>query len=150
MKSPRKGDFLVYLRNKMHHDVSFSNVNYPKIKSFFKKLSAISDSYSDKEHYVDDFGIQAKKYEGPYTQAEIPLRTRIKQLEEDLLKVSEERDIALEENRKKIDELNITLLAVRENLEKLRKARERKEKRIRQLEEKINNNVKVKSYVPGH
>ena len=134
----------------MQQDISFSNVNYPKIKSFFRKLSAISDSYSDKEHYVDDFGIQAKKYEGPYTQAEIPLRTRIKQLEEDLLKVSEERDIALEENRKKIDELNITLLAVRENLEKLRKAKERKEKRIRQLEEKINKTVKVRSHIPAH
>ena len=150
MKSPRKKGFSAGSKNKMQQDISFSNVNSSKIKSFFRKLSAISDSYSDKEHYVDDFGIQAKKYEGPYTQAEIPLRNRIKQLEEDLLKVSEERDIALEENRKKIDELNITLLAVRENLEKLRKARERKEKRIRQLEEKINNNVKVKSYVPRH
>ncbi|MEK6869203.1 MAG: hypothetical protein AABX74_03175, partial [Nanoarchaeota archaeon] len=63
---------------------------------------------------------------------------------------SEERDIALEENRKKIDELNITLLAVRENLEKLRKAKERKEKRIRQLEEKINKTVKVRSHIPAH
>jgi len=140
----------VCLRNKMQQNVSFSNANSSKIKSFFKKLSAISDSYYDKEHYVDDFGIQAKKYEGPYTQAEIPLMTRIKQLEEDLLKVSEERDIALEENRKKIDELNITLLGVRENLEKLRKARERKEKRIRQLEDKINKTVKVRSRIPGH
>jgi len=134
----------------MQQNVSFSNANSSKIKSFFKKLSAISDSYYDKEHYVDDFGIQAKKYECPYTQAEIPLMTRIKQLEEDLLKVSEERDIALEENRKKIDELNITLLGVRENLEKLRKARERKEKRIRQLEDKINKTVKVRSRIPGH
>ena len=134
----------------MQQDISFSNVNSSKIKSFFRKLSAISDSYYDKEHYINDFGIQAKKYEGPYTQAEIPLRNRIKQLEEDLLKVSEERDIALEENKRKIDEINVTLLAVRENLEKLRKAKERKEKRIRQLEEKINNNVKVKSYVPRH
>ena len=134
----------------MQQDISFSNANSLKIKSFFKKLSAISDSYSDKEHYVDDFGIQAKKYEGPYTQAEIPLRARVKQLEEDLLKTSEERDIALEENRKKIDELNITLLAVRENLEKLRKAKERKEKRIRQLEEKINKTVKVRSHIPAH
>ena len=134
----------------MQQYISFNGANSSKIKSFFKKLSAISDSYYDKEHYVGDFGIQAKKYEGPYTQAEIPLRNRIKQLEEDLLKVSEERDIALEENKRKIDEINVTLLAVRENLEKLRKAKERKEKRIRQLEEKINNNVKVKSYVPRH
>lgn len=134
----------------MQQDISFSNVNYLKIKSFFKKLSAISDSYSDKEHYVDDFGIQAKKYEGPYTKAEIPLRARINQLEEDLLRVSEERDAALEENRKRIDELNITLLAIREHLEKLRKARERKEKRIRQLEEKINKTVKVRSHIPAH
>ena len=134
----------------MQQDISFISINSLKIKSFFKKLSVISDSYHDKEHYVDDFGIQPKKYEGPYTQAEIPLRARIKQLEEDLLTVSEERDIALEENREKIDELNITLLAVRENLEKLRKARERKEKRIRQLEEKISKSVKVRSHIPGH
>ncbi|MBI2523243.1 hypothetical protein HYW19_02550 [Candidatus Woesearchaeota archaeon] len=134
----------------MQQDISFSSINPLKIKSFFRKLSAISDSYSDKEHYVDDFGIQPKKYEGPYTKAETPLRERIKQLEEDLLKVSEERDIALEENRKKIDELNITLLSVRETLEKLRKAKERKEKRIRQLEEKINKTVKVRSHIPSH
>ncbi len=134
----------------MQQYFSFNGANPSKIKNFFKKLSAISDSYYDKEHYVDDFGIQAKKYEGPYTQAEIPLRARIKQLEEDLLKVSEERDAALEENRKKIDELNITLLAVRENLEKLRKARERKEKRLRQLEEKISKTVKVRSHIPAH
>ena len=134
----------------MQQYVSFNDANSSKIKSFFKKLSAISDSYSDKEHYVDDFGIQAKKYEGPYTKAEIPLRTRIKQLEEDLLKTSEERDIALEENRRRIDELNVTLLAVRENMEKLRKAREKKEKRIRQLEEKINKSVKVSSNISRH
>jgi len=150
MKSPRKKGFSAGSKNKMQQDISFSNVNSSKIKSFFRKLSAISDSYYDKEHYVGDFGIQAKKYEGPYTRAEIPLRNRIKQLEEDLLKVSEERDIALEENRRRIDELNITLLAVRENLEKLRKAREKKEKRIRQLEEKISKSVKVSSHIPGH
>ena len=134
----------------MYPDVSFSHASPSKIKGIFKKLSAISDSYSDKEHYFDDFGINPKKYEGPYTQAEKVLRARINQLEEDLLKVSEERDVALEENRKRLDELNISLLSVRENLEKLRKVKEKKEKRIRQLEEKINASVKIRSHIPRH
>lgn len=134
----------------MHDNISFGNASPLKIKGLFRKISAISDSYSDKEHYYSDFGIQAKKYEGPYTQTEKVLRERVRQLEEGLLKVSEERDAAMEENRKRLDELNISLLAVRENLEKLGKAREKKEKRIRQLEEKINNTVKVKSHIPRH
>jgi len=134
----------------MQHHVSFNDLGSPKMKSFFKKLSVISNSYLDKEHYVGDFGIEAKKYTGPYTKTEAALRAKIKQLENELSITSEERDAALEENRRRIDELNITLLAVRENLEKLRKSKERKERRVRQLEEKINMTVKVKSHVPRH
>jgi len=134
----------------MQQHVSFNDLDSSKIKSFFKKLSVISSGYAEKEHYVNEFGIQAKKYEGPYTPAEKALRAKIQQLEDELSITSEERDAALEENRRRIDELNITLLAVRENIEKLRKSKERKERRIRQLEEKINKSVKVRSHVSRH
>jgi chromosome segregation ATPase len=134
----------------MQPHASFDNLNSSKIKSFFKKISAISDSYSDKEQDISKYGIEAKKFAGPYNKAEYALRSRVQELEEQLSKTSEERDSALEENRRRIDQLNITLLSVRENLEKLRKSKERKEKRIRQLEEKIDKNVKVRSHISRH
>ena len=134
----------------MQQYVSFEGINKPQVDNLFKKLVSISNGLAKKNNYITSLGIQPKHYEGPYTSSERTLRAKIQQLEEDLLRTSEERDAALEENRRRIDELNLTLFSVREGLEKLIRTKRQKEKRIRLIEEKINETVKVKSNVSRH
>jgi len=119
-------------------------MNKPQVDNLFKKLVLISSGLAKKNNYISSLGIQPKHYEGPYTSSERTLRAKIQQLEEGLLKTSEERDTALEENRRKLDELNMTLFSVREGLEKLIRAKRHKEKRMMLIEEKINETVKIK------
>lgn len=123
---------------KMQDSISFSSANLPNARKLLKNICIISKGFAEKEHLMHKIGIEPKKYEGPYTATESALRQRIQQLEEDLLKTSEERDSALEENKAKIDELRIDLLSLREAVKRIIKSKLAKEKRIRQLEEKIN------------
>lgn len=134
----------------MQEPISFSSSNLPNARKLLKNICIITHQYSEKEKFIQKEGIKPKRYEGPYTSAEAALRARIEQLEEDLLKTSEERDAALEENRAKIDELKSHLLTMKEGLKALIRAKMEKEKRIRQLEDKIRQTVKAKSYIPSH
>ncbi len=134
----------------MQDSISFNEAKLPNARKLLKNICIISKGYSEKDQLMHKIGIEPKKYEGPYTATESALRARIQQLEEDLLKTSEERDSALEENKAKIDELRIDLLSLREAVKKLLKAKLAKERRIRQLEEKINDTVKAKLYIPSH
>ena len=130
--------------------ISFTDANLPNARKLLKNLCVINYKNSEKTKFMRSHGIDPKKYEGPYNESESALRARVEQLEEDLLKTSEERDAAMEENRARIDELTAHLLTIREGLKKLIRAKLEKEKRIRQLEEKISGTVKVKSHVSSH
>jgi len=132
----------------MQQYFSFDGVNTPQAKKLLKRLSLISTGYDKKEGYIESLGIKSKQYKGPYTPAEKALTAKVQQLEEEVLRISEERDAALEENRRRIDELNSALLSVKEGLEKLDRAKRRKEKRIILIEEKINETVKLN--IPPH
>ena len=63
---------------------------------------------------------------------------KINSLERELEQARLERDSALEENKQKIHELNIGLLSVKTRMEKLIEHKREREKRIRELEKKIN------------
>ena len=130
--------------------ISFQTSNLPNARKLLRNICAINYKNSEKSRFMHREGIAPKKYEGPYTESESAMRTRIEQLEEDLLKTSEERDAAMEENRARIDELTGHLLIIREGLKRLIRAKLEKEKRIMQLEEKINGSVKIKSHIPPH
>ncbi len=130
--------------------VSFTNASLPNARKLLKNLCVISYRDSEKARFMQGYGVEPKKYEGPYTAAESALRARIQQLEEDLLKTSEERDSALEENKARIDELRVELLSLREAIKKLLRAKMAKEKRVRQIEEKINDTVTLKSHISPH
>jgi len=126
----------------MQQHISFNDIHKPQMKNFFKKLVMITHGHSKKERYIA--GIQPKQYKGAYTKAEKVLRAKIELLEDELSQTSVERDAALEENRRRIDDLNLALLSVKEGMEKLIKSKKQKERRIRQLEEKINKTVSSK------
>tara|TARA_Y100000310_G_scaffold241784_1_gene245864 strand:- start:26787 stop:27200 length:414 start_codon:yes stop_codon:yes gene_type:complete len=130
--------------NKMQQYVSFEGIDKPHINNLFKKLVLIGNGLAKKSSYIAKLGIQPKHYEGPYSKSEEILRAKINELEEDLLKTSEERDAALEENRRRIDDLNLALLSVKEGLGKIISDKRKKEKRIRLIEEKINETIKIK------
>ena len=134
----------------MQDSISFNDAKLPNARKLLKSICIISRGYAEKDQLMHKIGIEPKKYEGPYTATEAALSARIRQLEEDLLKTSEERDSALEENKAKIDELRIDLLSLRESIKKIIKSKLAKEKRLRQLEEKIEDTVKVKSHIPSH
>ena len=134
----------------MQDSISFNDAKLPNARKLLKNICIISRGYAEKDQLMHKIGIEPKKYEGPYTATEAALSARIRQLEEDLLKTSEERDSALEENKAKIDELRIDLLSLRESIKKIIKSKLAKEKRLRQLEEKIEDTVKVKSHIPSH
>jgi hypothetical protein len=137
----------------MQNFVSFSNSNPILARRLLKNICMISKQDRSKKEYVQHLGIIPKHYSGPYNQTEIALRARVQQLEEDLLKTSEERDEAMEENRQKVEELNLSLLSVKEELHKIKLSRARKEMRFKQLEDKIDktiNPLKARSYIPAH
>ena len=134
----------------MQDSVSFNDAKLPNARKLLKSICVIGRGYAEKEQLIHKIGIEPKKYEGPYTQTESALRQRIEQLEEDLLKTSEERDSALEENKAKIDELRMELLSLREAIKKMLREKLAKEKRLRQIEEKIEDTIKVKSHIPSH
>jgi hypothetical protein len=137
----------------MQNFVSFSDSNPMLARRLLKNICIISEQNKDKKEYVQHLGIVPKHYSGPYSQTEIALKARILQLEEDLLKTSEERDSALEENRQKVEELNLSLLSVKEELHKIKLSRARKELRFKQLEDKIDKTInpsKARLYVPTH
>lgn len=67
---------------------------------------------------------------------------KIKELEHELGQVRTERDRALGENKEKIHELNLALLSIKTRMEKFIEHKREREKRIRELENKINSKVR--------
>ena len=77
-------------------------------------------------------------------QSENPaeLRQYIQELEEQLREAKQERDSAVQENRARISDLNMALLSVKTKMESYFHAKMERERRIRDLEKKINQKSK--------
>jgi septal ring factor EnvC (AmiA/AmiB activator) len=113
-------------------DTSFSN-----LKSFVKKLCVVFNRHTEKGHYANDLGIQLTK-----GSTEKILRAKIQQLEDNLEQTKKEKDKALNENRKKIDELNLALLSVKTKIKELIHYKKERDKKLKDLEKKIIETVK--------
>ncbi|MFH0868496.1 MAG: hypothetical protein V1831_04235 [Candidatus Woesearchaeota archaeon] len=106
---------------------SFENINPSNLKNFVRKLSAVSGKYP-----------KAKPYKIPETATENELRDTIYQLGDELQKTKEERDMAVEDNRNKIDELTNALASVKTTIKDLLEA---KKERVKHLERKIRETI---------
>lgn len=110
----------------------------PKFKNLLK-----SDDISQLKSKINEvLGSEKKILGNKKLQAtkENELIGKISSLERELEQARLERDNALEENKQKIHELNIALLSVKTRMEKLIEHKREREKRIRELEKKINKN----------
>ena len=109
-------------------NISLDNINPSNLKYFFRKLSIINSRHTNKDKIY-----MVKK--------ERKLQAKVHRLEEDLHKTRKERDLALRENRNKINELNDALISMKATIHKLL---EDKKHRIRHLERKIRKEVKFR------
>jgi len=66
-------------------------------------------------------------------------REQIKRLENDLYQARKERDKAKDENKHKIDQLATTVISIKERISNIIRAKMQKEKRINELNQKIDN-----------
>lgn len=119
----------------MEYPISFSGTNPSKVRRLFKNLCIVGVRHAE-EHYTHELGIQPENGE---TEIERVLRARIRQLEEDLLKISEERDAAVEENRRSINELNEKLKSMKSIIKGMITEKQR---RVSHLEKKIKRTIK--------
>ena len=106
-------------------NVSLDNINPSDLKSFFKKLSVVSNKHT---HQISG------------TPTEKKLQSRIHQLENELNKTKNQRDNALGENRSRINDLNDALVSLKTVIHEMLEA---KKHRIRHLERKIGKEVKI-------
>ena len=119
----------------MEQNISFDGVSLPRARHLFRKVCEVGARHSE-EHYAHELGLRPQSRG---IESESILRARINQLEEDLLKTSEERDAALEENRDRINELESKLMSIKTILKDIIEAKKR---RMSHLEEKIRKTVR--------
>ncbi|MAH33651.1 hypothetical protein CL615_04650 [archaeon] len=120
-------------------NTSLEHINPANLKKFVRKLSIVSSRHENKQSYKIK-PKEKKLLENKNT--ENALRKRVHVLEQELMNTREERDAALEENKSKINSLNIALLSVKERMKEFIAAKKAREKRIRHLEYKIKRKVK--------
>lgn len=109
------------------HNISLDSINPSNLKKFFKALCVASAR-------------RQNKYKTSVTGEERELKAKIYQLENELHKTRKERDIALLENRNRINELNGALIAIKTVIHELLEAKKR---RINHLERKIGKEVRI-------
>ncbi len=81
-------------------NTSLEHIDPSNLKNFFRKLCIVSDRYAEENNY-------------PETATKEMLRARVQELEEELQLAREEKDKTLEENRNKINELNLAVLSIK-------------------------------------
>jgi len=110
-------------------NISSGNIDVSNLKNFFKRLCRVSSKYENKDVSIEK-------------STKDLLKVRIKQLEDELQEVIEEKNKALKYNRGKINELNFSLLSIKSKVNELLQDRKKRGIRIRSLERKINKKVK--------
>tara|TARA_Y100000310_G_scaffold264740_1_gene275480 strand:+ start:185 stop:550 length:366 start_codon:yes stop_codon:yes gene_type:complete len=116
---------------------SWNDISHSNLRKFVRKLYTVINRSSEKEHYADDLGIPLEN-----ASTKQVLKTKIQQLEHELQKAKKEKDHALNENKKKIDELNIALLSIKTQIKEIIHYKKERNKRLRSLEKKIIDTVK--------
>ena len=116
---------------------SWSDISHTNLKKFVRKLSTITQRSTEKENYAHDTGMPLKN-----VSTEKVLKAKIQHLEKDLKQTKIEKDEALNENKKKIDELNIELLSIKTQIKEIIHYKKERNKRLKSLEKKIIETVK--------
>jgi len=116
---------------------SWDDISHSNLKKFVRKLCIVINRSSEKEHYADDLGIPLNE-----VSTEKGLKAKIQHLEEELKQTKKEKDKALNENKKQIDELNLALLSIKTQIKEIIHYKKEKNKRLRSLEKKIIETVK--------
>jgi|TARA_B100001964_G_scaffold29367_1_gene29964 hypothetical protein len=116
---------------------SWNDISHSNLKKFVRKLCIVINRSSEKEHYADDLGIPLEN-----VSTKEVLKAKIQHLEHELQKTKKEKDNALNENKKKIDELNIALLSIKTQIKEIIHYKKERNKRLRSLEKKIIDTVK--------
>ncbi len=114
-------------------NISFENIDPSDLKNFFRKLCIVATRH-EKEKKLD--------YENLETCTEAELIAKIRQLEAELYKTRKEKDKAVKENRKMINELNKSLIIMKSKIKKLVCAERTEEGKLRNLEVKMVRRVK--------
>jgi|TARA_B100001971_G_C17878289_1_gene376765 hypothetical protein len=116
---------------------SWSDISHTNLKKFVRKLSIVANRSAEKENYTHDTGIPLKN-----VSTEKILKTKIQHLEKELEQTKIEKDKALNENKKKIDELNIALLSIKTQIREIIHYKKERNKKLKSLERKIIKTVK--------
>ena len=97
----------------MEQHPSWNDVNHSNLKKFIRKLDIVIDRHAEKEDYAHDLGISDTG------STEDILRSKVHQLEDELKQTKKDKEIALMENKKKIDELNMAVLSIKAKLKEI-------------------------------
>ena len=125
---------------KKHHAIEDLDNQLEKIKKYSKgKLD--TDDIPGLKSKINEVLESERKILG-HTRAETAkvkeMFEKIDAMEHELQLAKQERDNAIEKNRKQIPELNAALLSIKMRMDKFIEHKREREKRIRELEKKIN------------
>ena len=126
----------------MEQNISFDNLSPLKVKNFFKKACIASRKFSGDYSYANEVLSEPKEDLSKYNPQERVLRKKIQDLEQELKKTKQEKEQAENENRKKIDELNVALSSIKNEIKELIHYKKERNKKLRNLEKKIIRTVK--------
>ena len=124
---------------KKHHAIEDLDNQLEKIKKYSKGKLDTGDipGLKSKINEVLESEKKILSHKRAETAKEKELFEKIGELEHELQLAKQERDNAIEKNRKQIHELNAALLSIKMKMDNFIDKKER-EKRIRELEKKIN------------
>ena len=125
---------------KKHHAIQDLDKQLKKIKKYSKGKLDINDipGLKSKINEVLDSERKILGHNRTETAKEKELFEKIDELEHELQQAKQERDNAIELNRKQIHGLNAALLSIKTRMEKFIENKKEREKRIMELEKKIN------------
>ena len=119
-----------------------------RIKDFFRHICAISPRYvkknhprefvNSKERHLTVIPVKKYKKESLKSNDANQLKSRINELEEHIEHLTLERDTAIDKNKAKIDDLTLSLLSIKTKVQDILHLKGMRERRIRELEHKIN------------
>jgi len=104
---------------------SLSSVNPSDLKNFLKKLCIVSKRYGKEIDAARK--LQIKTSGSSEIEIEKSLLDKVNRIEQDLLRINENRDKMLKEDEDKIDKLNATLMSVQAEISRLVQAKKEKE-----------------------
>ncbi|MBI2208741.1 hypothetical protein HYU50_04555 [Candidatus Woesearchaeota archaeon] len=129
---------------KKYHDIQDLGNQLEKTKKYLKGNLDTGDipRLKSKINEVLESEKKILGYKRAETAKEKRLSEKIDELEHELQQARQERDNAIEQNRKQIHELNAALSSIKMRMETFIERKKERETRIRELEKKVKNKVR--------